>query len=335
MPNYASAIRTATLAAARLHRDLGSEALLTRVGGNVDIFTIVARLGVPMLLRPLNGLLGAFLSDPMPGILVTTERPLSVQRFTGAHELGHFYMKHQPSLDDESILRRSPFSARPDYDLQEVEADAFAIAFMTPRWLVAAHCKRQRWSATDLHKPEIVYQLSLRLGASYEATCWTLARYKLLTLDTARRHTAIQPRQFKQSLLGTYRPENYRGDVWLLTNGDEGTVITGSKNDHFILHLPEHSGGGYLWDIDALKSASFAVVRDEHEPIDLEGIGGHPTRRLTVESRDRQVGELQLLECRPWQPTKAINTFAFAYDLNGPEAEGYSRAERRQLLEAA
>lgn len=335
MADYASAVRNATLAAARLHRDLGSEAAITSAGGCVDIFAAVARLGVPMLLRPLNGLLGAFLSDPTPGILVTTERPLSVQRFTGAHELGHFYLKHRPSLDDESILRRSPFAARPGYDMQEVEADAFAAAFMSPIWLIATHCKRQNWTAPDFSKPDVVYQLSLRMGASYEAICWTLVRYKLLSLNTARAHTALQPRQFKQALLGTYRPENYRGDVWLLTEGDEGSIITGSKADHFILRLPEHSGGGYLWDFDQLKAASFAIVRDEHEPVDADGIGSHATRRVTIESRDRQTGSLQLIERRPWQPTKIVNTFEFDYDLNGPEAAGYSRAERRQMLEAA
>ena len=335
MPDYAGAVRHGALAAARLHRDLGTEEVVTRVGGGIDIFAVVAKLRVPLLLRPLNGLLGAFLSDPTPGILVTTERPLSVQRFTCAHELGHCNLRHQPSLDDDSILRRSPFNSRPGYDVQEVEADSFAVAFMTPRWLIASHCKRQGWTTNNLQQPDIVYQLSLRLGASYEATCWTLLRYKLLAPDVAQRHAAIQPRQFKQALLGSYRPENFRGDVWLLTDGDEGTVITGSKTDLFVLRLPEHSGGGYLWDIEQLKEAAFAVVRDEHEAVDTDGVGSHSTRRLTVESRDRQTGELHLIERRPWQPAKAISTFAFAYDLSGPEVEGYSRAERRQLLEAA
>jgi hypothetical protein len=151
----------------------------------------------------------------------------------------------------------------------------------------------------------------------------------------ARRHTAIQPRQFKQALLGNYRPENFRGDVWLLTEGDEGTVITGSKNDLFALRLLEHSGGGYLWDIDQLKETSFAIIRDEHETVDLEGVGSNPTRWVTLESRDRQAGRLELRERRSWQPGKVINTFAVTYDLNGPEVEGYSRAERHQLLQAA
>ena len=61
---------------------------------------------LPLLLRPLKGLLGAYLPHPIPGVLVTTERPLSIQRFTAAHEVGHFRLEHLPSLDDESILRR-------------------------------------------------------------------------------------------------------------------------------------------------------------------------------------------------------------------------------------
>ena len=173
------------------HQNLDSEARVQREGGNIDVFDVVARLRVPLLLRPLQGLLGVFLREPTPGILVTTERPLSVQRFTGAHELGHFELNHRPSFDDETILRRSPLVSRPDDDLQEVEADAFAIGFLIPRWLVALHCERQGWSTTELRRADIIYQLSLRIGASYEATCWTLVRYKLLTMDLARRRSSL------------------------------------------------------------------------------------------------------------------------------------------------
>ena len=54
------------------------------------------------------------------------------------------------------------------------EADAFAVGFMLPKWLVVGHCARQGWRIADLLRPEVVYQLSLRLGASYEATCRAL-----------------------------------------------------------------------------------------------------------------------------------------------------------------
>ena len=48
----------------------------------------------------------------------------------------------------------------------------------------------------------------------------------------------------------------------------------------------------------------------------------------------RQRGELELLERRPWQPDDPLHRFSLRYDLMGPE-EGLSQAERRQRLEAA
>src|SRR3954452_16369995 len=56
MADYASAVRKGTLAAARLHRDLGTEARVKHAsGGDVDVFDAVARLKIPLLLRPLKG----------------------------------------------------------------------------------------------------------------------------------------------------------------------------------------------------------------------------------------------------------------------------------------
>ena len=103
--------------------------------------------------------------------MVTTQRQLSIQRFTAAHELGHFYLEHKPSLDDENVLRRSPFQNRGLPDLQELEANTFAAAFLMPRWLVMQHCRQHKWTAADLLDPDNVYQLALRLGTSYKATC--------------------------------------------------------------------------------------------------------------------------------------------------------------------
>ena len=59
--------------------------------------------------------------------------------------------------------------------------------------------------------------------------------------------------------------QDYRGDVWLLTERDARARIDGSFNDLFVLRLEEHSGGGYLWDIDQLKQSkrvrrSFAMT---------------------------------------------------------------------------
>lgn len=334
--SYPEAIREGTAAAARLHQRLGTQGRLAGKGGSIDVLATALELDVTLLFRPLKGLLGAYLPMPRPGILVTTERPLSIQRFTAAHEVGHLVMKHQPSLDDEGVLRRGMFT--PDSegnDFQEVEANAFAAAFLMPLWMVAEHCGRHGWTGAELQRPQNIYQLSLRLGVSYEAVCWTLGRNRLVPMETARDLANIAPRTLKAELLGDVRPKDYRGDVWLLTERDEGQRLTGSPNDHFVMRLGEHSGGGYLWDFGELERRGFVVLRNGHTQHDAEGIGGHGVREVVAHAADGFEPVLRLIERRPWLPAQALNTLELGFDLSGPESNGFSRAERRRLLEAA
>jgi predicted secreted protein len=121
----------------------------------------------------------------------------------------------------------------------------------------------------------------------------------------------------------------------VLTERDAETKVAGSRNDHFVLRLNEHSGGGYLWNIDQLRSSGFAIIQDDRETNDHDGIGGPVVRHVTAALEQAQRGLVSLDECRPWQPSAPITHVAFEYDLTGPEEEGLSRAERRQLLEAA
>jgi chagasin family peptidase inhibitor I42/uncharacterized protein DUF955 len=334
--SYAEAVRNGSMAASRLHVQLGTQENMQPHGGSVDVFAATLTLNLPLILKPLDGLLGAYIPEPTSGGLVTTARPLSIQRFTAAHELGHFRLDHPPSLDDESILRRMAMptlAAGPN--LQEIEADSFAVAFLMPRWLIAWHCQRQGWLARDLTRPSVAYQLALRLGTSYEATSWTLQRYNLISSAEGQALRDVQPRQIKVELLCEYRPSDYRGDVWLLTERDAGTRIDGSRNDHFVLRLNEHCGGGYLWNIEQLRASGFAIIRDDRETDDHEGVGGPVTRSVTAALEQAQRGEISLVECRPWQPGEPITNLRFEYDFTGPEEEGFSRAERRYRLEAA
>jgi len=332
--NYAAAVRAGTMAAARLHRDLKTEERLQAQIGSVDIFASIHEMDVPLILRPLRGLLGAYLSEPYPGILVTTERSLKIQRFTAAHELGHCLLKHNPSLDDETILRRMAMSGK-HTDLQEVEADSFAVAFAMPRWLLMWHCERQKWHTSDLGNPFVVYQLSLRMGVSYTAITWTLQRYGLVTASHGDTLRSRQTRDIKVALLEDFRPGDYRGDVWELTERDAGTYLDGSRNDHFVLRLAEHAGGGYLWNAEELTNSGFAVIRDGRLATDDGSVGGLVHRNITGALVDAGRGRLVLDEARPWQPAAPLNQIEFDYDFTGPEVSGLSRAERRHLLEAA
>ncbi len=177
--------------------------------------------------------------------------------------------------------------------------------------------------------------MALRIGASYEATCWTLLRQRLIDEAVARALTNTAPRDLKVALLETYKPKDYRGDVWLLTEQDAGTSIDGSRNDLFVLRLEEHSNGGYLWDIEELRASGFVIVRDGLEALSGDTVGDAVIRRVTASPLDGSRGRIALGERRPWDPEPPLKSLKVDFDLTGPEEEGLSRAERRRLLETA
>jgi len=47
---------------------------------------------------PMDGLLGAFVPEGTGGVLITDRRPITVQRYTAAHELGHWRLEHGHGL---------------------------------------------------------------------------------------------------------------------------------------------------------------------------------------------------------------------------------------------
>jgi Zn-dependent peptidase ImmA (M78 family)/predicted secreted protein len=301
----------------------------------VDVFRAISKLGATLMFQPLDKLLGAYVPDEEPGVLITTKRPLPVQRFTGAHELGHLYMKHEPSLDDEGILRRAPFATSSRLSRQEREADAFASMFLAPSWLLALIVERQEWTARSLALPAIAYQLSLRLGTSYSATCYVLERHRSISQQQRERLLSFEPKIIKRELLGGYEPPDWRSDVWVLTDRDEGTLIEGGRHDLFVVRLRENSGAGYLWSFDELKAAGFAVVADDQEVEDEERVGGLLTRRVTARSSGRVNCAITLHESRPWMPQKRLHELHLQYDLRGPEERGMWEPELQRALQVA
>jgi len=181
-PTTRNAVLKGMRAALRLQRDLGLDQGAARAH-RVDVFGAIYRQNVPLMFRKLEPLLGAYLREQgNPGIILTTRRPLGQQRFTAAHELGHHVLNHDPHADDDSILRRSPDHARDYINLPptEQEADAFASYFLVPDWLITTLMKRQHWTPQHLQNPDIVYQMALRVGASYRATLYALVRNSVI-----------------------------------------------------------------------------------------------------------------------------------------------------------
>jgi len=332
MASIRETILEATKAAARLHDDFGLRAAVESSGGDVDVFGTLLRLKTTLIFKPLDGLLGACLRGPSIGVIISTRRPLRIQRFTGAHELGHVALGHEVSLDGEEILSRAPGGG---YDLREVAADAFAAEFLVPKWLLQMHARRQGWDRASMSEATVVYQLALRVGASYDATCRALERDKIIDSATRERLLAVPPKRIKQELVGGHEVDNWNLDVWLLTERDEGGTIEGQPDDLFVLKLTEKGGAGYLWNIDGLRDAGFVVLRDRREiPPPEEAIGRPITRALTAQHPDPARGAFSIELRRPWEKTGVpLSRLHVVYDLFGKEV-GLPRAARRQVLAA-
>jgi Zn-dependent peptidase ImmA (M78 family) len=329
MKSRRDAILEGAKAAARIHSHLDLRRHIETQASNVDVFGTIVKEKIPLLFRPLEGLLGAYIPGPVPGIIVTTKRQLSVQRFTAAHELGHSAMGHEASLDDESMLTRAE-SPGYDYDPREVAANAFATHFLLPKWLLISHAARHHWTKRDFTAPAVVYQLSLRAGASYQATSLALLRHSFIDNSTFAVLANVEVKRLKQEILEGHQLENWYPDVWVLTEADQGSIIEGDSRDAFVLRLRESSGAGYLWNIDDLKNAGFLLFRDERiiSPVE-DAVGGDVERIVAARPGESRVGHVSLQHSRPWQATEApLGTLSFSFDLRGKES-GRPRAERR------
>ncbi len=338
MADMRTAILRAAQAADRLHKEFETKSYTDGDEGRIDVFGMMAKRDLPVMFRPLDKLLGAYLNEGAPGVIITTQRQLPVQRFTAAHELGHAVMGHTPSLDPEDVLMRSPFGAKiaGGYDLQDIQANAFASQLLLPRWLLAKHVRRQGWKPENLIEPDTVYQLSLRLGASYSATCHSLLSGRSIDGSAYDDLLAVKPRDIKRRLLAPYEPENYRGDVWLITERDDGLLLEGSRSDLVVINVLEHSGSGYLWRIEDLAAVGLAVVKDGRtDPHEKDTVGGMVFRKVVAESRTGAIGHVNLSEIRPWMESEPLRSLNLELDFTGPVPAGLLQAQREALLGVA
>ena len=323
----------AIAAAKQLHRQLDMPRRVIQGESQIDVFEAIIELGIPLVFKPLKTALGLCLPAPVRGIMVTTLRGLHVQRFTAAHELGHAVLEHQGSIDLE-ILERGPLPPPRGRDLREVSADAFAAEFLLPRWLYKHHVQAQSWTVNGhLRNPEIVYQLSLRMGTSYEATCWGLVSHQILPQHEVETLLASKVAKLKKRFSGEFDLENSWSDVWSLTKRDNGTQLRGNPDDLIRIELEEAAGTGHQWQANALLEAGYQILSDQTEFSRDPLFYGAPSHRILV-ARPPASGNssVTLHERQPWSENSSEDeTFSISLALDGPEKGGLSRADRRRL----
>jgi Zn-dependent peptidase ImmA (M78 family) len=323
----------AVAAAKSVHRDLDLQQRVTGGPGQVDVFDAIAELNIPLVFKPLTSALGLCLPPPLRGIMITTRRGAHIQRFTAAHELGHVVLNHRGSVDRE-ILERGAIEPPEGRDVQEAAADAFAAEFLLPRWLYRHHVRAQGWSVSGhLRNPEIVYQLSLRMGASYEATCWGLLSHQILPRGEVDELRKVPVARLKTQIGRDFKPGNSWADVWRLTMKDDGKGIIGDPDDLVRIDLEEEASSGHQWQIDELRRAGYVVLSDQSDfSRDPLLYGASAVRTLIARPPSAGTRTLTLRETQPWGGEGDDDpVFSVAVRMQGPEPGGLSRADRRRL----
>ncbi|PWK52846.1 ImmA/IrrE family metallo-endopeptidase [Pleionea mediterranea] len=301
-------------AAKELHYQLDTQSRLRSNEKRIDISSAVEHLELPMIFRPLKGLLGAYIPGEAPGIIITTERRLSIQRYTAAHELGHYYLQHNLSADDEAVIGRSTKHSD-DIPLQELEAEAFAGEFLLPKKLLLNICRGLRLGKVDLKNPVNVYKISSRAGVSYEAAAIALLNYKFIDLNTYPDVKAFPRKECKQELLGSWERhvEKFDLDIICLNESDNNSHIKLESNDFVILELPEPAASGYLWQgMDAILNLK--LLEDSRKFSETENLGGVVKRRLLLSGSGEVSVYLRLK--RPWE-NDIKKEFSVSLDFSG------------------
>ena len=303
-----------------------------------DIVGAVIGMNIPLVFRPLDGLLGTVVAiGDVSGIMITTKRSLHIQRFTLAHELGHILLGHQLNLDGHhlsldreiEVTGRNAPSSRPD---NEVAADTFASELLGPRHLLLASAQRHKWTKHKLHQPANIYQLSLRLGISYQAACWALVTSKVLTSAEARSLHLRSVKEQKQNLADLDLITDPWADVWELTDADADTFLETGPNDLFAIHVQDHASAGYLWQL--VDTGSSTEIVGERRTSSDHAYGEHSTRIIYLRFTNPGTHRLVFEHIRPWSGA-TLSQIEIDIDGYGKELDGFARRQRHQALAIA
>lgn len=136
----------------------------------VPVETIAKEQGLVILFERLDSDLSGFVSGPEHGSIigVNTSHPKVRQRFTIAHELGH-YLLHQTTnlhVDRSFLMKRTELSSQGTDD-DEIEANAFAAELLMPRDLLATDLKNV--GDLDLADDSVISDLARRYRVSTQA----------------------------------------------------------------------------------------------------------------------------------------------------------------------
>lgn len=228
------------LAAAEAALDLLDELNIDQYQ-RIDVFGLCEQLDLWLAFMPLDNVLGAFIPQGTGGVLITTQRPLTVQRYTAAHELGHWRMDHGPTADEYDEVFGTTHAER------EQLAQIFAGNLLMPPLLVMSILDRIRPSSSTPLTGADCYTLAREAGVSYEAAIRQLVNLEQLTGPAAGRLLNLRPLAIKAQLAFGRRPVNGWADVWPVDEQWDDEILDLHVEDQALISLPENRSSGYRW----------------------------------------------------------------------------------------
>lgn len=258
---WGEAHQQAMIAAAQAHEEAAVDTF-----HHVDVFAAMADAGLKVLFRPLRGCAALYLPSirgSRPGAVVHAGHPLALQRFSAAHEFGHHVFGDGPQVVPGGEPRPRGASVPP----HEMLAEAFAAWFLMPP--EAAELALERLGHAAVERPEQAYELALRLGTSYRATCIHLESLNQLGRSVATAWAEMPLKRIKEGLTSTAPPGGWRNDVWLVrsqeANGD--VPLNVRAGDRLLFALPG------AWEVEELPAGASCSIEAAS---DLLKLGCHP-----------------------------------------------------------
>ena len=228
--------RSALLEAAGLLEDAGVDQTQP-----VDVFGIIDRLDLWLTFVPLDATLGACLRVGRGGIMITTRRQPAVQRYTAAHEIGHWTLDHGRAWfdDEEAILR-------PSAPERERIAQLFAAYLVMPPPLVEATARHHGIEAGSPEPPQ-AYLVARDMRVSYEAAVRQMAELDVISAQDRDRLLLVSPLTAKRALAHGIRPVVGNADIWPIDERWNGAHLDVTTQDEIVIALPENRTTGYRW----------------------------------------------------------------------------------------
>lgn len=220
----------------------------------IDPFDAIDRLGLDLVIAKLDHLLGAVLPHGNGGVLITSERPIGVQRYTAAHEIGHWILhRDELRLDNADDVLGTPATEL------ERQAQLFAAYFLMPPPVMEAAAARHGLKRGYV-RPEQVYLVSRDVDVSYEAAIRRLATMEIIAPSETPALLKFGRLNALKAAFDGHRPVDGNAAMWSVDAALDQVTLPVREGDDVLIMLPENRTTGWRWlDTAALEQRSAAT----------------------------------------------------------------------------